>query len=85
MTIIAAGPLLLFAQAPAPAKSAPTMSPICQELLDSHLAAARRSLALAKAIPQEKLTWRPMEGVRSFGEVLVHMIAARRCSNRTRA
>jgi uncharacterized damage-inducible protein DinB len=35
--------------------------------------AADESLALAKAIPQDKYAWRPMEGVRSFGEVFVHM------------
>jgi hypothetical protein len=37
------------------------------------LGAAGECLALAKAVPEEKYTWRLMEGVRSFGEVFVHM------------
>jgi hypothetical protein len=44
-----------------------------QELLDPFMGAAGECLALAKAVPEEKYTWRPMEGVRSFGEVFVHM------------
>jgi uncharacterized damage-inducible protein DinB len=44
-----------------------------QELLDGFLGAAGRSLELAKAVPEEKYAWRPMTGVRSFGEVFVHM------------
>lgn len=31
---------------------------------------------LAEAIPAEKYTWRPAEGVRSFGEVFLHVAAA---------
>lgn len=30
-------------------------------------------LALANAVPAEKYAWRPAEGVRSFGEVLMHV------------
>jgi len=37
------------------------------------MGAAGECLALAKAIPEEKYPWRPMENVRSFGEVFVHM------------
>lgn len=44
-----------------------------KELLDPFLGAAGKCLALAKAVPEEKYNWRPMEGVRSFGEVFVHM------------
>jgi hypothetical protein len=32
-------------------------------------------LALAKAVPVAKLSWRPMEGTRSFREVLAHIAA----------
>jgi len=49
------------------------VSPARQELLDPYMGAAGECLALAKAIPEEKYSWRPMEGVRSFGEVFVHM------------
>jgi uncharacterized damage-inducible protein DinB len=49
------------------------ISQVRQDLLDPFMSAADESLALAKAIPEEKYTWRPMEGVRSFGEVFAHM------------
>ena len=32
-------------------------------------------IALANAIPAEKFAWRPTEGVRSFGEVFMHIAA----------
>ena len=33
----------------------------------------RKMLALARAIPEEKFSWRPGEGVRSVGEVIMHI------------
>ena len=44
-----------------------------QDILDPFLDASRECLELAKAVPEEKYTWRPMQDVRSFGEVFVHM------------
>ncbi|MBC7790376.1 MAG: DinB family protein [Anaerolineae bacterium] len=35
----------------------------------------KKMLDLAKAIPADKYAWRPAEGVRSIGEVLLHMSA----------
>ena len=35
---------------------------------------SRQLLELAEALPEEKYSWRPAEGVRSFGEVYVHVI-----------
>ena len=35
-----------------------------------------RMIALAKAIPAERYTWRPASGVRSVSEVLMHIAAA---------
>src|SRR6266853_1144672 len=35
----------------------------------------KKFMALAKAVPTEKLTWRPMEGTRSFREVFAHIAA----------
>jgi uncharacterized damage-inducible protein DinB len=35
--------------------------------------AERKVLALARAIPEEKYSWRPAEGVRSIAEVLLHI------------
>lgn len=67
--------MLLSAQAQpkAETKAAPAISPIRQEILNAFNYGAGEALALAKAIPQEKYDWRPMEGVRSFGEVFMHM------------
>jgi uncharacterized damage-inducible protein DinB len=36
--------------------------------------AERRAVALAEAVPAEKYSWRPMEGVASFAEVFMHLI-----------
>jgi uncharacterized damage-inducible protein DinB len=55
------------------AKSAPPQSTIRQEIFAVFDGAARRGLALAEAMPQEKYGWRPMEGTRSFGELCMHM------------
>lgn len=71
--LLAGFPVLLVGQSSPHSGSAPAISPVRQDILNSFNSASVRALALAKAIPQEKLTWRPMEGVRSFGEVFVHM------------
>src|SRR5712692_4507407 len=36
----------------------------------------KKVTGLAQAMPQEKYTWRPAEGVRSVSEVLVHIAGA---------
>ena len=56
-----------------PPSTAPAMSPLRQEILGAFDYGAQEALALAKAVPEEKYSWRPMEGVRSFGEVFMHM------------
>ncbi len=66
-------PLLAPAQTQKPAASSAGISPVRKDFLDTFSGAASRSLALAKAVPKDKLSWRPMEGVRSFNEVFVHM------------
>jgi len=63
--------LVLLAQDHNPKAS--QLSPAREDLLAAFNGPAAHCLALAKAIPEEKYTWRPMEGVRSFGEVFVHM------------
>src|SRR5262245_14739849 len=35
----------------------------------------KKFMALAKAVPSDKLAWRPMEGTRSFHEVFAHIAA----------
>jgi len=56
-----------------PAATPPAMSPLRQEILGAFDLGAREALALAKEVPEDKYSWRPMEGVRSFGEVFMHM------------
>jgi uncharacterized damage-inducible protein DinB len=46
------------------------------EFLDEVSYYEQRFLRLADAIPAEKYTWRPGEGVRSAGEVYMHMVSA---------
>jgi uncharacterized damage-inducible protein DinB len=38
----------------------------------------RKVLALAKAVPEEKFGWRPAPGVRTFGEVFLHIAQGNR-------
>jgi len=49
------------------------ISQVRQDLLDPFHGAAAECLELAKAIPEDKYGWRPMDGARSFGEVFAHM------------
>ena len=37
---------------------------------------AEKVIALAKAVPEDKYSWRPAAGVRSFGEVFLHIVYA---------
>jgi hypothetical protein len=46
---------------------------IRQEILTVFDGAAKRALALAEAMPQDKFAWPPMEAVRSYGEVCMPM------------
>jgi len=46
------------------------------EFLDEVSYYEQRFLRLADAIPAEKFAWRPGEGVRSVGEVYMHVVAA---------
>jgi hypothetical protein len=66
---------ILPAALPAQTKSesSPKISQVRQDILDVFLGAAGHALELAKAVPEDKYNWRPMEGVRSFGEVFAHI------------
>jgi uncharacterized damage-inducible protein DinB len=61
-------------KAPA-ATAAPTSGPRA-EFLEETAYYEQRYVSLAEAIPAEKYTWRPGEGVRSIGEVYDHIVAA---------
>lgn len=54
------------------AKRPPGVRSEIQQVLDS---AEKKLVALASAVPPEKFGWRPGAGVRSFGEVCVHVAA----------
>lgn len=57
------------------AQSAPPAAPagIQADIVKSLGDAEKELVALAEATPQEKYSWRPMEGVRSTGEVFMHV------------
>lgn len=57
----------LFAQEPA--KSTGFFSDVNNDISESQ----QKIISLAEAIPAEKYTWRPEEGVRSVSEVLMHI------------
>ena len=65
----------LPATSSAPAASAPS-SGARAEFLEEVAYFEQRFTRLAEAIPAEKYTWRPGEGVRSVGEVYMHIAAA---------
>jgi uncharacterized damage-inducible protein DinB len=69
----------VFVSVPAPASAQDVMTKESVSSLKASFAADletlhQKFLGLAQAFPQEKYTWRPMEGVRSVSEVL--MLAA---------
>jgi uncharacterized damage-inducible protein DinB len=57
------------------ASAAPTAGPRA-EFLDEVAYYEQRFTRLAEAVPAEKYSWRPAEGVRSIGEVYAHIVAA---------
>jgi len=57
------------------ASAAPTSGPRA-EFLKEIAYYEQRYVRLAEAVPAEKYTWRPGEGVRSIGEVYTHIVAA---------
>ncbi len=64
-----------FAVQPPAAKPLPQNSPtkgFRAEFLTDVADLQKKSVSLAKAIPQEKYSWRPAEGVRSISEVYGH-------------
>jgi len=46
------------------------------EFLTNFDDAAKKLVSLAEAVPQDKYTWRPAEGVRSISEVYMHIVGA---------
>jgi uncharacterized damage-inducible protein DinB len=66
----------LFAAAQTATPAAPAApSGFTKEFLTQLDDLEKKTVALAEAIPQEKYSWRPGEGVRSVGEVYGHLTA----------
>src|SRR5690348_7157641 len=55
--------------------TAPSYDMKAQAILDLQQM-QQKFASLAKAIPQEKYTWRPGEGARTFAELFLHVSAA---------
>jgi uncharacterized damage-inducible protein DinB len=63
----------LAAAAIAPLAAQQSPAGVRGEILAQFNEGAERLVQLAEAIPQDKFTWRPGEGVRSVSEVLLHV------------
>lgn len=59
-----------------PAEKATVATGPKAEFLEEIAYYEQRYIRLAEAVPAEKYTWKPAEGVRSIGEVYTHIVAA---------
>jgi uncharacterized damage-inducible protein DinB len=66
----------LLAQDQPKASGAPPTSGLRADLLKQCNEVEKKFVDLAQAMPQEKYTWRPEEGVRSVSEVYMHVVGA---------
>ena len=74
--LVAAVALPAAAQQPAGAATAAAPAPgLTADLLTDIDQLEKKVLGLARAIPADKYAWRPAQGVRSVGEVLMHVAA----------
>lgn len=63
---------ILYSQEMDEKKSDPEMIGFCAEFIGQVHFVQGRLVELQKAVPEEKYSWRPAEGVRSLGEVYTH-------------
>jgi uncharacterized damage-inducible protein DinB len=68
--------LLLGTLSPLVAQQSATPAGLRSELLQDMESLERKYVALAEAVPQERHTWRPADGVRSVSEVFMHVADA---------
>jgi len=61
------------AQGVAPTRGSAQAAPVVMDLLTAVEGVENKLMALAGVVPVEKLSWRPAPGVRSYGEVLLHV------------
>lgn len=76
---LVAGAAPLVAQETKPVAAAPAAKPAANgtaEILWQIRDAEKKLIQLAEATPAEKFAWRPAEGVRSIGEVFMHVAGA---------
>lgn len=66
-------PASAFAQGAAEKKLKPALGHATAEARKNFDSAAEKVMQLAEAVPADKYTWRPGEGVRSFSEVFLHV------------
>ena len=73
-----AGSLVMHAQTPGDStdSTSPSYDMKAQALLDLQ-AVNKKCVALAEALPSDKLTWRPSPDARSFAEVFLHVAGER--------
>jgi uncharacterized damage-inducible protein DinB len=57
------------------AQATATTAPVVVDLMKDVSGVGEKLIALAKAIPEDKYSWRPAPGVRSIDEVLKHVAA----------
>jgi uncharacterized damage-inducible protein DinB len=79
LALLAAAPAgaAALAQSQPPPAAATAKAPSLREGVITELEGlAKKYVGLAEAIPQEKYSWRPAEGVRSISEVLMHVAGA---------
>jgi len=67
--------LALACALPMAAQAAPAAGSLTADLLADINDVERKFVSLAKAIPADKFEWRPGAGVRSVGEVVLHVAA----------
>ena len=77
LVVAVAAPAAAQQTAAARAAAPPTAAPagLAADLLTDIAQVEKKMLALARAIPADKYAWRPGQGVRSVGEVLMHVAA----------
>ena len=76
MLCLGLGTFATVARSQGKTASSPTVRGARNEYIDTLNYFEQRYLTLAEAVPAEKYTWRPAEGIRSFGEVFLHVAAA---------
>src|SRR5687767_12547549 len=73
---LAVAALLLGVAASASAQEYKSATGIKREIIAQIDDAGRKFIQLAEAMPADKYSWRPAPGVRSVGEVYMHIVSA---------